>query len=273
MMVRRSALCGAPLSRRPAPQNRLPPPCVSVTITSRAAGRRGLVLTPAPCYGLSPHNRETAVSIIEQIATSIIDCNEQATASLVAEALAQQLPARQILEDGLLKGMSEVGRRFRDGEYFVPEVLIAAEAMKAGTALLRPHLISQGVKPAATAVIGTVKGDLHDIGKNLVGTMLEGAGFEVIDLGVDVPAERFVETCRQRPVQLIGLSALLTTTMPMMADIVKAVHDGLATPPVILVGGAPVTEAYAKEIGADGYGRDAATGAELAKRLCLRKAS
>jgi 5-methyltetrahydrofolate--homocysteine methyltransferase len=213
------------------------------------------------------------VSVLEQIAKSIIDCDEQGTAKRVQQALDEGVSAKDILNEGLLKGMSEVGRLFRDGEYFVPEVLIAAEAMKAGTELLKPQLISEGVKAAATAVIGTVKGDLHDIGKNLVATMLEGAGFEVVDLGVDVAPEKFIEACRERDVQLVGLSALLTTTMPVMAEIVKALRDNLDPPPVILIGGAPVTDAYAREIGADGYGRDAASGAELAKKLCLKKAS
>jgi 5-methyltetrahydrofolate--homocysteine methyltransferase len=216
---------------------------------------------------------EAVLSMLEQIANALINCDEQTTAKLVEQALSEGLPPKQILDDGLLAGMSEVGRRFRDGEYFVPEVLIAAEAMKAGTAILAPHLVRQGVKAAATAIIGTVKGDLHDIGKNLVATMLEGAGFEVVDLGVDVPAGKFVETCRARSVQLVGLSALLTTTMPMMAEIVRALREQLDASPVILIGGAPVTETYAREIGADGYGRDAATGAELAKQLCLKRAS
>jgi 5-methyltetrahydrofolate--homocysteine methyltransferase len=213
------------------------------------------------------------VSVLTQIADSVINFNEQAAPQLVQQALADGLPASQILEEGLLAGMTEVGRRFRDGEYFVPEVLVAAEAMKAAAELLKPHLAAQGVKPRATAAIGTVRGDLHDIGKNLVATMLEGAGFEVLDLGVDVPAEKFVEVCRARVVHLVGLSALLTTTMPAMAVIVKELREQLDSPPVILIGGAPVTEAYAQEIGADGYGRDAASGAELAKRLCLEQAS
>jgi len=213
------------------------------------------------------------VSLLEKIADSIINFSEQDAPGFVEEALSQGMSARQILDEGLLTGMAEVGRRFRDGEYFVPEVLVAAEAMKAAMTILKPHLAKQGIKPQATAAIGTVKGDLHDIGKNLVATMLEGAGFEVLDLGVDVPAEKFVDACREHDVQLVGLSALLTTTMPIMADIVKTLRDQLDSPPVILIGGAPVTDAYAQEIGADGYGRDAATGAELAKQLCLKKAS
>lgn len=213
------------------------------------------------------------MSVLEQIASSIVNYDEKAVPELVQQALTEGVAAGAILEDGLLTGMAEVGRRFRDGEYFIPEVLVAAEAMKAGTTLLKPHLISEGVKAAATAVVGTVKGDLHDVGKNLVVTMLEGAGFEVIDLGVDVGPEKFVEACRQRPVQLVGLSALLTTTMPAMESIVQRLHEQLQPAPVVLVGGAPLTEAYAQQIGADGYGRDAASGAELAKQFCLKQAS
>ena len=213
------------------------------------------------------------MSILEAIAKSIIDYDEQAVPGLIGRALSENLPAKRILEEGLLVGMAEVGRRFREGEYFIPEVLIAAEAMKAGTEILKPHLVSQGVRAAAIAAVGTVRGDLHDIGKNLVATMLEGAGFEVVDLGVDVSAEKFVEVCRARQVRLIGLSALLTTTMPAMGDIVRRLREEIQPPPVILIGGAPVTEAYAKEIGADGYGRDASTGAELAKRFCFKQAS
>lgn len=215
---------------------------------------------------------ESNVSILKQLSEAIVNYDEQSVPALVDQALAAGISAKQILDEGLLLGMEEVGRRFRDGEYFIPEVLIAAEAMKAGTTILKPHLVRQGAKAAAVAVVGTVKGDLHDIGKNLVATMLEGAGFEVVDLGVDVTAEKFIESCRQHHSNLVGLSALLTTTMPAMEGIVKQIRAELNPCPVILVGGAPLTEAYAKQIGADGYGRDAASGAELAKRLCIRKA-
>ncbi len=144
--------------------------------------------------------------------------------------------------------------------------------MKAGTSLLKPHLVAAGVKPEATAVIGTVRGDLHDIGKNLVATMLEGAGFEVIDLGVDVAPEKFVEVCRQRKVDVVAMSALLTTTMPMMEESIKKLKAELNPAPIILIGGAPVTQDYADKIGATGYGRDAATGAEVAKKLAFKRA-
>lgn len=211
------------------------------------------------------------MSVLEQIAQAVIDGDEVGTPKLVEQALLAGTAAKTVLQDGLLKGMTEVGRRFREGEYFVPEVLIAAEAMKAGTSLLKPHLAKAGVKPEATAIIGTVRGDLHDIGKNLVATMLEGAGFEVIDLGVDVPPEKFVEVCLSRKVDVVALSALLTTTMPMMEQSVKKLKTEVQPTPAIIVGGAPVTQEYADKIGANGYGRDAATGAELAKSLVIHK--
>ena len=205
--------------------------------------------------------------VLEQIAKAVIDGDEVATPKLVEEALAVGTPARDILKEGLLKGMTEVGRLFRDGEYFLPEVLIAAEAMAAGTTLLKPHLAKAGVRPKWTAVIGTVRGDLHDIGKNLVATMLEGAGFEVVDLGVDVSPEKFVEACRQNKAHVVAMSALLTTTMPVMEESIRQIKATLKPPPIVLVGGAPLTQEYADQIGASGYGPDAMTGAELAQRL------
>jgi len=211
------------------------------------------------------------MSLLEQIAQAVIDGDEVAAPKLCEQAVAAGTAAKAVLQDGLLKGMGEVGKRFREGEYFVPEVLIAAEAMKAGTTVLKPHLAKAGVKPEATAIIGTVRGDLHDIGKNLVATMLEGAGFEVIDLGVDVPPEKFIEACTQRKVHVVAMSALLTTTMPMMEESVKKIRASVQPTPHILVGGAPVTQEYADKIGASGYGRDAASGAELAKQLCFAR--
>ncbi len=208
------------------------------------------------------------MSVLEQIAQAVIGGDEIAAPRLVAEAVAAGLPARDILNEGLLKGMTEVGRLFRDGEYFIPEVLVAAEAMKAGTAVLKPHLAKAGVRPEHTAIVGTVKGDLHDIGKNLVATMLEGAGFEVVDLGVDVSPEKFIAACRDQKVDVVAMSALLTTTMPMMEVAIREMKASLNPMPVVLIGGAPLTQEYADRIGASGYGPDAATGAELAKRLC-----
>jgi len=211
------------------------------------------------------------MSALEKIADAVLNGDEQAAVQCVREALAEKRLAKQILDQGLLAGMTEVGKRFREGEYFLPEVLIAAEAMKAAMDVLRPALLSQGVHAEARAVIGTVRGDLHDIGKNLVATMLESAGFEVEDLGVDVSPEKFIEACRRKPAQIVAMSALLTTTMPEMEKIVSQIRRSLDPPPHIIIGGAPVTQEYANEIGADGYGRDAATGADVAKRLCISR--
>jgi 5-methyltetrahydrofolate--homocysteine methyltransferase len=207
--------------------------------------------------------------LLDEIAHAVIAGDDELAAKHVQQALDENIPAGQILEGGLLPGMAEVGRRFRECEYFIPEVLVSSGALKAAMNVLGPHLIAQGVKPFATAVIGTVRGDLHDIGKGLVATMLGGAGFEVIDLGVDVSAEKFVDACRQRPVQLVAVSALLTTTMPGIAEVVRRVKSECDPAPAVIIGGAPVTQRYADEIGADGYGRDAAVGAEVARKLCI----
>jgi 5-methyltetrahydrofolate--homocysteine methyltransferase len=209
------------------------------------------------------------MSVLQKIADAVLNGDEQVARQGVQNALAENQPARQILDQGLLAGMTEVGRRFREGEYFLPEVLIAAQAMKEAMEVLRPALLSQGVRAEARAVVGTVRGDLHDIGKNLLAVMLESAGFEVEDLGVDVSPEQFIEACRRKPVQLVAMSALLTTTMVEMQKTVSQIRQSLAPPPKIIIGGAPVTQEYADAIRADGYGRDAATGADVAKRLCM----
>jgi len=209
--------------------------------------------------------------IHEDVAQAVVAGQDKKLPELIESALAEGVSANAILSEGLLAGMAEVGRRFSACEFFIPEVLVSAEAMKVGMNILRPHLAEQGIKPFASAVIGTVKGDLHDIGKTIVSTMLEGAGFEVIDLGVNVPAERFIETCRSRQVDLIGVSALLTTTMPEMANTVKLLKSQLDACPLVIVGGAPVTRDFADQIGADGYGQDAAAGADIARRLCLQR--
>jgi 5-methyltetrahydrofolate--homocysteine methyltransferase len=168
--------------------------------------------------------------------------------------------------------MEEVGRRFEGGEFYVPEMLISARAMKSGLALLRPHLISANVQAVGKVVIGTVQGDLHDIGKNLVGMMLEGAGFEVIDLGVDVSAEKYVAAVKEHRPDIIACSALITTTMPRMEVIVSSLREaGLRDRVKVMVGGAPVTDKYATDIGADGYAPDAASAATRAKALILEK--
>ena len=185
---------------------------------------------------------------------------------LVEAALAEGASAQEILNAGLLEAMGEVGQRFKRNEVFVPDVLVAARAMKAGTELLKPHLVSAGVKSVATAVVGTVKGDLHDIGKNLVIMMLEGAGFAVVDAGVDVAPAKFVALAQEHGAKIIGMSALLTTTMTSMKSAIEAVRAA-GLPAKVMIGGAPVTQAYCDSIGADGYSADAASAAELALRL------
>ena len=186
---------------------------------------------------------------------------------LVNEALAEGVSAEKILNEGLIVGMSELGEAFKNGEVYVPEILVAARAMKCGTAILKPLLIGENVQSLGTVAIGTVEGDLHDIGKNLVGMMLEGTGFTVVDLGEDVKAEAYVQAVRDGA-KIIGISALLTTTMPNMANTINALKEaGLRDQVKVIIGGAPITQEYADQIGADGYSPDAASAAELAKRL------
>jgi len=207
-------------------------------------------------------------AIIEQVRENVINGNQAQAEAQVGEALAIGVPAREILEHGLIAAMAEVGARFERGEFYVPEMLIAARAMKAGLAPLRPHLTAQGVQAVGRVVLGTVRGDLHDIGKNLVGVMLEGAGFEVVDLGVDVPPEEFARAAREFKPNVIGLSALLTTTMQNMKSTIEAIEDvGLRQETRVIIGGAAVTEAFAREIGADGYAPDASSAVGLAQRL------
>ena len=185
---------------------------------------------------------------------------------LVKKALEEKLTPKDILENGLIKGMDIIGAKFKKNEVYVPEVLIAARAMHAGMSILRPKLIESGVKNIGKVAIGTVKGDLHDIGKNLVKMMLEGAGFEVIDLGIDVSVDKFVEAVKVHQPNIIGMSALLTTTMINMAEVIKALEAaGLRDKVKIMIGGAPITQNYADQIGADGYSPDAASAVDSAK--------
>jgi 5-methyltetrahydrofolate--homocysteine methyltransferase len=178
------------------------------------------------------------------------------------------MSAQEILNDGLIAGMDEVGKDFRAGDLFIPEVLMSAKAMHAGMAVLRPLLAESGALSPAKIVIGTVTGDLHDIGKNLVGMMLEGAGFEIIDLGTDVSPEKFVEAVRAEGADLVGMSALLTTTMPSMKATIEALTEaGLRDRVKVIVGGAPVTASFAEEIGADAYAPDAASAVDTARSL------
>ena len=205
---------------------------------------------------------------LNAIADNLIKGQAPKVEELVQAALDDKTPVREILHEGLIKGMSVVGEKFKNNEFYVPEVLIAARAMKAGMALIRPRLIEEKVEPLGKASIGTVRGDLHDIGKNLVSMMLEGAGFEVIDLGVDVSPEKFLESVTEQGAQVICMSALLTTTMPSMKTTVDAVKEAGITDKVkTMIGGAPVTQAYADQIGADGYAPDAASAADTAKEL------
>ncbi len=189
---------------------------------------------------------------------------------LVNQALIQGVPAREILNKGLLAGMDVVGKKFAGGEFFLPEVLLSARAMKAGMGVLRPHLKGEPGDGAGKVVMGTMAGDLHDIGKNLVKVMLEGAGFEVIDLGIDVRPERFVQAVQGDEARVVGMSALLTTTMLGMKDVISALVDaGLAGRVKTIIGGAPVTQGYADEIGADGYAPDAVSAVEVVKELLV----
>jgi len=189
----------------------------------------------------------------------------------VDSALRSGLSAEIILNQGLITAMDEVGRRYEVGKYFVPEMLISARAMKAGLGFLNPFLVESGVEPVAKVAIGTVKGDLHDIGKNLIAIMLEGAGFETKDLGVDVPIEKFVDAA-ERGADILGLSALLTTTMPQMPLVIEALQDaGCRDKVKVIIGGAPVTQAYADQIGADGFAADASSVAPMARLLIPEK--
>jgi len=204
--------------------------------------------------------------IIEQIREALIKGRAPEVASLVKQALQEGLTASAILNEALCQGMSAIGEKFKNNEIFVPQVLLAARAMKQGTEILKPHLIADGVRPFATAVIGTIKGDLHDIGKNLVGMMLEGAGFKVVDAGIGVSPDTFVRLALEHQAQIVGVSALLTTTMIHMREVVEAVRTaGLGAK--VIIGGAPVTQAFCDEIKADGYSADAASAAQLATRL------
>ena len=189
--------------------------------------------------------------------------------NLVQQALDEGISAKTILEEGLLEGMAVIGEKFKNNEIFVPEVLVAARAMNMGTALLKDKLADSGVQAKGKACIGTVKGDLHDIGKNLVKMMMESKGLEVIDLGVDVSPELFVQTAKEQNCQIICCSALLTTTMVVMSDVVKELEkNGMRDNVKVMIGGAPVTEAFCKQIGADAYTPDAASAADQAVAFC-----
>jgi len=204
---------------------------------------------------------------LENIYQNVIDGQAQVVEEGVRAVLAEGTPADTILKEALIKAMDEVGKRFEEGEFFIPEMLIAARAMQAGVRLLKPHLAEGASKAAGRIAIGTVKGDLHDLGKNLVAMMLEAAGFEVKDLGVDVSPEGFVKAV-QEGAQVIGMSALLTTTMPNMQNTIAALKTaGLRDKVKVVIGGAPVTEAYASQIGADAFAPDASSATRVVRSL------
>jgi 5-methyltetrahydrofolate--homocysteine methyltransferase len=203
---------------------------------------------------------------LKALADAVIKGDQSAAVEITKAALEEGTPAKSVLNDGLIAGMDVIGGRFKKNEVYIPEVLIAARAMKMAMEFLEPELVKAGVKPIGKCLIGTVQGDLHDIGKNLVAMMLKGAGFEVIDLGVDVNPDKFVEQVKSQGVQVVGMSALLTTTMPGMEKAIKAIKDA-GVSAKIMIGGAPVTQGYADKIGADGYAADAASAVDIAKSL------
>lgn len=211
-------------------------------------------------------------SILEEISRTLQAGRMKEVIRLVEEALDQKIEAGIILNDALLQGMSVIGEKFKNNEIYVPEVLIAARAMNKGLEILHPHLARSGVQSVGKAVLGTVKGDKHDIGKNLVGMMFVGAGLEVIDLGVDVSPERFVDAVREHHPDIVALSALLTTTMVNQKAVIDAlVSEGLRDEVKVMIGGAPVTQSFADQIGADAYTPDAASAAEVAKAFVLSR--
>jgi len=205
---------------------------------------------------------------LKTVFDAVLTGNAPGTEAGVRAALGDGAPAEDILNKGLIPAMAEVGRLFEAGEYYVPEMLIAARAMQSGLSILKPQLAEAGVEAIGKVVLGTVQGDLHDIGKSLVGMMLEGAGFEVIDLGVDVPPAKFAEAVRSNSANIVALSALLTTTMQNMHSTIEALDDmGIRDQVKVMIGGAPLSAAFAKQIGADGYAQDASAAARLALSL------
>jgi 5-methyltetrahydrofolate--homocysteine methyltransferase len=219
---------------------------------------------------IAQHTKER--ELMEKVLNSLYDAIVAGDASrapgLVQQALDSGLPAPQILIEAMISAMNHVGKMFEEGEFFIPEMLIAARAMQAGLAVLKPHLMQADVKATGRVVAGTVKGDLHDIGKNLVCMLLEGAGFEIIDLGTDVVPEKFVEVVKEGKADIVALSALLTTTMPNMKVTIEALKSaGVREKAKVIIGGAPLTQAYADQIGADGYAPDASRAVALAKSL------
>jgi len=205
---------------------------------------------------------------LKALAEAILEGKRNDAVELTQKLVDAGVTPKQILDEGLIAGMGVAGEKFKNGEYFVPEILVAARAMKASMEILRPLLVATDVQPIGTMVIGTVRGDLHDIGKNLVAMMMEGAGFKVVDLGVDVTAEKFIEAAKGHNAQIVGMSALLTTTMTYIPEVIKAFDEAGLRPKVkLIVGGAPVTQEWANQIGADAYAPDAATAVDKCKEL------
>jgi len=208
------------------------------------------------------------MSLLDEMNTSVIEGNRNKVEELTRQALDQKVEVKTILNQGLIAPMDVVGQRFQSGELFIPEMIVAGEAMTRGLNVLRPLLKESGIKPQGTVVIGTVEGDRHSIGKSLVSMMMEGAGFKIIDLGVDISPEQFIKSVKEEGAQLVGMSALLTTTMPSMKATIEALKEaGLLDKVKTLIGGAPVTQEYADKIEADGYAPDAATAVKKAKEL------
>jgi 5-methyltetrahydrofolate--homocysteine methyltransferase len=205
---------------------------------------------------------------LEEIYEAVVHGQRDETATLVQAALDEDVVPEDVLKKALIAAMGEVGDRFEKGEFYVPEMLVAARAMQSGMNILRPLLVEADLQPAGRVVIGTVKGDLHDIGKNLVAMMLKGAGFEIIDLGTDVPPEKFAAAVRENSPDIVGMSALLTTTMPEMENTLEALEDlGVRQNVKVMIGGAPVTHSYSEQIGADGFATDASRAVKLAQTL------
>jgi len=210
------------------------------------------------------------MDLIKDIYNAILDGDRGLVKDRVQAAIDARLDAQTVLNEGMVAAMAQVGQLFEEGEYFVPEMLVSARAMQDGLALLKPYLVDAGASLLGTVAAGTVKGDLHDIGKNLVCMMLEGAGFKVIDLGADVPPEKFVEAVKGGEVNIVAMSALLTTTMPGMRTTIEALKEaGVRERVKIMVGGAPVTDAFAQQIGADGYAADASKAVKVARSLVV----
>jgi len=207
-------------------------------------------------------------ALLNDIKTALYKGDRVGVVNLTKKALDEGLAIKKILEDGLIAGMNAIGVRFKNNEIFIPEVLISAKAMHAGMAILEPHFTASGIKPVGRVVIGTVKGDLHDIGKNIVSMMLKGACFQIDDFGIDVPPQKFVDAAKSANVDIIALSSLLTTSMGGMRDTIKLLEAaGLRKKVKVMVGGAPVTQEFASSIGADAYAKDAATAVDKAKEL------